>query len=311
MSDSNASLRLPPALAAIRANKPLLFLLAGALGGAAGSVLAEFAPGAGRGASVGALIVTTGIWSAIATSVLCAALFAAGEWHQRRELRPRQLSQILLFGAAAGFLSGAVAQSTYSIRFGTAEFHDTVVRIGCWGLMGAMLGALLTKPIPNLGFWRGSLGGLLGGGLGGYGFILLSKALGFTARQLATAQATTAAQAVAGIADVAARLLGLTVLGLALGLAMIVVEKLFREASLEVIWAPGETTNFNLGAQAVTIGGGEDHVFVRGLPPRFASIVFANGVIEYVETASGARTPLKNGSRLEIGKLNLVIHAAK
>ena len=59
------------------------------------------------------------------------------------------------------------------------------------------------------------------------------------------------------------------------------------------------------------VGGGEDHVFVRGLPPRFASIVFANGVIEYVETASGARTPLKNGSRLEIGKLNLVIHAAK
>jgi hypothetical protein len=47
------------------------------------------------------------------------------------------------------------------------------------------------------------------------------------------------------------------------------------------------------------------------LPPRFASIVFANGVIEYVEAASGARTPLKDGSRLEIGKLNLLIHAAK
>jgi hypothetical protein len=39
--------------------------------------------------------------------------------------------------------------------------------------------------------------------------------------------------------------------------------------------------------------------------------VFANGLIEYVESASGKRTPLKDGSRLEIGKLNLVIHAAR
>ena len=136
---------------------------------------------------------------------------------------------------------------------------------------------------------RGGGGGAVGGALGGIGFLLVGQVL----------------------PDAFGRLVGIGTLGLALGLAMIVVEKLFREASLEVIWAPGETTNFNLGAQAVTIGGGEDHVFVRGLPHHFASIVFANGVIEYVETASGARTPLKNGSRLEIGKLNLVIHAAK
>ena len=289
MSDSNASLRLPPALAAIRANKPLLFLLAGALGGAAGSVLAEFAPGAGRGASVGALIVTTGIWSAIATSVLCAALFAAGEWHQRRELRPRQLSQILLFGAAAGFVSGAVAQAAFSVQVGSAAFHAIVIRTVCWSLMGALLGALLSRPVPNLGLLRGLCGGAVGGALGGIGFLLVGQVL----------------------PDAFGRLVGIGTLGLALGLAMIVVEKLFREASLEVIWAPGETTNFNLGAQAVTIGGGEDHVFVRGLPHHFASIVFANGVIEYVETATGTRTPLKHGSRLEIGKLNLVVHAAK
>lgn len=280
---------LPPALASIRANKPLLFLLAGALGGAAGSVLAEFAPGGGRDASPLALIVATGIWSAIAASVLTAALFAAGEWHQRRDLRPRHLHKILLIGAVAGFLSGAVAQGAYSVQVGSEAFHAIVVRTGCWALMGALLGALLSRPVPNLGLLRGLIGGAIGGGLGGVGFLLVGRIL----------------------PDAIGRLVGIGTLGLALGLAMIVVEKLFREASLEVIWAPGEATNFNLGAQAVTIGGGEDHVFVRGLPPRFASIVFANGAIEYVETASGARTPLKNGSRLEIGKLNLVIHAAK
>lgn len=175
------------------------------------------------------------------------------------------------------------------MRIGSPAFHAIVVRTVCWGLMGALLGALLSRTVPNLGLLRGLIGGAVGGGLGGIGFLLVGLVL----------------PAAVG------RLVGLGTLGFALGLAMIVVEKLFREASLEVIWAPGETTNFNLGAQAVTIGGGEDHVFVRGLPHHFASIVFANGVIEYVETARGARTPLKNGSRLEIGKLNLVIHAAK
>lgn len=216
-------------------------------------------------------------------------LFAAGEWHQRRDVRPRSIQKTLLFGALAGFVSGVVAQAAFSVPFGSPEFHALVVRTICWALMGALLGALLSRPVPNLGLLRGMVAGAVGGGLGGIGFLLVGAVL----------------------PDAIGRLVGIGTLGLALGLAMIVVEKLFREASLEVIWAPGETTNFNLGAQAVTIGGGEDHVFVRGLPHRFASIVFANGTIEYVETATGKRTPLKDGSRLEIGKLNLVIHAAK
>lgn len=288
MSTPTQPTDLPPALAVIRANKPLLFLLAGALGGAAGSVLAEFAPGASQ-PTMARLMVATGLWSAIAASVLSAVLFAAGEWHQRRDVRPRSIQKTLLFGAMAGFISGAVAQAAFSVPFGSPQFHTIVVRTVCWSLMGALLGALLSRPVPNLGLLRGLIAGGVGGGLGGIGFLAVGQVL----------------------PDAIGRLVGLGTLGLALGLAMIVVEKLFREASLEVIWAPNETTNFNLGAQAVTIGGGEDHVFVRGLPPRFASIAFANGVIEYVETASGKRTPLKDGSRLEIGKLNLIIHAAK
>ncbi len=289
MSSTAQPSSLPPALAAIRSNKPLLYLLAGALGGAAGSVLAEFAPGGGTDPSALARIVATGLWSGIAASVLATALFAAGEWHQRRDVRPRSVQKILLFGAVAGFVSGAVAQAAYSVQIGSAVFHAIVVRTVCWALMGALLGALLSRPVPNLGLLRGLLAGGIGGGLGGLGFLLVGAVL----------------------PDAIGRLVGIGTLGLALGLAMIVVEKLFREASLEVIWAPNETTNFNLGAQAVTIGGGEDHVFVRGLPPRFASIAFTNGLIEYVETATSKRTPLKHGSRLEIGKLNLVIHAAK
>lgn len=289
MSASESSNSLHLKLAALRANKALLYLLAGGLGGGAGSVLAEFAPGSGQRATALALMVTMGVWSGISASVLATALFGAGEWYQRRDVRPRKCVPVVLLGALGGFISGATAQAAYSVQIGSELFHHVVVRTVCWGLMGALLGALLSRPVPNLGWWRGLIAGAIGGGLGGVGFLLVGAVL----------------------PDALGRAVGLGTLGLALGLAMIVVEKLFREASLEVIWAPNETTSFNLGAQAVTIGGGEDHVFVRGLPHHFASIVFANGVIEYVETTSGKRTPLKDGSRLEIGKLNLVIHAAK
>ena len=158
--------------------------------------------------------------------------------------------------------------------------------------MGGLLGLLLARTVPNLGAVRGLVAGAVGGGIGGIGFTVMSLVLPAGLQALA-------------------RMVGLGTLGLFIAVALLVVERLFREASLEVIWAPGETAHFNLGAQPVTIGGGEDHVFVRGLPPRFASIVFANGLIEYVETPSGARTALKDGSRLQIGKLNLVVHAAK
>ena len=60
------------------------------------------------------------------------------------------------------------------------------------------------------------------------------------------------------------RVVGLGSLGLALGLAMYLVENLFREASLEVIWAYNETTRVSLGAQPISVGGDiEDQIFVR------------------------------------------------
>lgn len=287
MSSAAQPSSLPPALAAIRANKPLLYLLAGGLGGAAGAVMGESVALGGKG--FWRMAIEHGQWIGTYAAVLAAALFAAGGWHGHQEMRPKRLATVLIWGALAGFAAGALAQAAFSVPFGSPLFHNIVVRTLCWCLLGTALGGLLSKPVPNLGFIRGSLAGCLGGGLGGAGFLLIGSILPLAI----------------------GRVVGLGTLGLALGLAMIVVEKLFREASLEVIWAPNETTNFNLGAQAVTIGGGEDHVFVRGLPSRFASITFANGVIEYVETASGKRTLLKDGSRLEIGKLNLVIHAAK
>jgi hypothetical protein len=219
------------------------------------------------------------------------ALFSVAEWHQRREIKATRWGKVALFGGAAGFLSGAAGQLLYNLA-DSGFFKFYVLRVAVWALSGMLLGAILSRQVPNLGPQRGAAAGAIGG------------AAGCLAALAAWAVLPDSAEAVG-------RVLGFGLLGLALGLAMHIVEKMFREASVEIEWAPFESTRIGLGPKPITIGGGEDHIFIRGKPPHVSSIVFHNGQIEHIETANGKRTPLADGSRLRVGGLNMVVHAAK
>jgi hypothetical protein len=276
------------ALAKLRTNQLALHLIGGALGGAVGALLAEVATRDSFESRFES-VVYTGLWFSVCSSVIAAALFVCAEWYQRRQLLAGRVLKVLLFGAIAGFLSGAVAQAVFLIHVGSLEFQNYVLRSFCWGLAGAIIGGLLSRTVPNLGLMRGSAAGFVGGCVGGLLFVLVSNE----------------------VPEVWGRVVGVGALGLALGLAMYLVENLFREASLEVIWAYNETTRVSLGAQPISVGGSnEDQIFVRGLPPRASTIVLQNGQIEHFDYANGTRTPLTDGSRLSIGSVHLVVHAA-
>lgn len=277
-------------LNSLRLRKRELYGITGIAGGAVGASLAELVlrQHIDRASRIGG-ILETGLWSAAFASVLGLALFLASEWHQRRDLRPERATTVFAISAAAGFLSGAGAQYLYSMDIGSFKLQNYGFRILAWAIMGALLGSMLSRSVPNLGVRRGFGAGAIGGAVGCMGFLLTSMFLPGSA----------------------GRIIGISLLGLALGLAMYFVENMFREASVEVEWAPNETTYVGLGAQPVTIGGsGEEHIVKKGLPPHVSSLIFKDGLIEHVETANGKRTPLEDGSRLRIGGLNLVIHAA-
>lgn len=277
-------------LTRLRSNQLVLNVVAGAVGGGVGSLLAEVVHGLEPVFQNDVQsVMFTGLWCAVFTSVISASLFAAGIWHQRKELRPQPVLRALFSGALAGFAAGGVAQWLYQQDIGSLEFQNYVLRTFCWGLAGALIGAILSRTIPNLALQRGSISGFFGGAIGGIGFLVVASML----------------------PEVVGRFIGVATLGAALGLAMYFAESLFREASLEVIWAPNESTRVSLGTQPVSIGGGEDHIFVRGLPPQVSRIVFHNGQIEHEESATGKRTPLQDGSHLRIGPINLVVHAGK
>ncbi len=167
--------------------------------------------------------------------------------------------------------------------------------------MGGLLGLFLSQAMPNFGFLKGICGGFAGGLVGGACFLFAGRIVNsilpdFSGR----------------LADLLGQMVGMGILGAALGMIMVIVESIFREASLEVVWAPNESSFFNLGSEPIYIGGGkEDQIYVRGLGERHSHVVFAGGTIEYVDAESQNRTPLRNGSSLQIGMLKLVIHAAK
>ncbi|CDP85255.1 MULTISPECIES: hypothetical protein [Mycolicibacterium] len=282
---------MPRCLNALRSNQQLLYAIAGISGGAIGAVFAEILAGSPVfAASRLRLVVEIGLWSAVFSSILGLTLFVAGEWYLRHDLISTRGLQVLGVSALAGFVSGAAAQYLFSMDIGSFELKYYALRIAAWSLMGALLGALLSKAVPNLGLGRGTGAGALGGAIGCIGFLLASMVLpGF-----------------------AGRVVGVALLGLALGLAMYFVQNIGREASVEVEWAPYETSRVGLGAEPVFVGGGgEEHIFKKGLPPQVSSLVFKDGLVEHIELASGKRTPLQDGSRLRIGGLIMVVHAPR
>ncbi|CAM3876680.1 hypothetical protein MYFR107205_29425 [Mycolicibacterium frederiksbergense] len=276
-------------IAKVRSNKLLLHAAAGTVGGAVGALLAEVAANI-YDASTFMSVVTTGLWSCIFASVIAVALFLSDAWHQRRVIQPGRALVVWILGAVAGFIAGAVAQSIFLIDFGSIEFKNYVLRSFCWGIAGVLIGGMLSRTVPNLGLARGAAAGFVGGCAGGICFVLVSNYL----------------------PEMLGRIIGIAAIGLALGVAMYVVESMFREASLQVIWGPHDTAHVGLGAQPVTIGGGiEDDVVVAGLPSHAASVVLANGHIEYVDNSTGQRTPLTNGSQFQVGSVGLVVHAGQ
>ena len=264
-------------------NKRLLFSLCGFAGGVAGALLAELVPEFGL-SMVSAVAYTT-LWSAVGAALVTVALFAAGEIYNRKKFSFDIYRKGMVAGVIAGAIGGFVAQAVYSFQGEPNFFNQVIFRSFCWAIMGGLLGWRLSAVVPNLGSSRGVIAGAIGGFVGGIGFLASSMIF----------------------AEVLGRMVGFGVLGAALGLAVVAIEEMFRAARLDVIWAPKEITSITLGNKPVHIGGGDDHVYIHGLPQHALAIVLEGGKIQCIDSASGKRSDLKGGSTIKIGKVEVVV----
>ncbi|MGB0581671.1 MAG: hypothetical protein ACPGVU_18400 [Limisphaerales bacterium] len=283
----------------LKSQKWLLFSAFGLVGGMAGTLLSLLTPGVGDEHNW-QVIIEQVIWTALTASLLTGSLFVANDFYERRRLSPRVFSSGVLIGILAGAVSGGVAQAIFNMRPDLEGWTGAIVQALCWGVMGGLLGAFLSRAMANFGAIKGALGGFIGGTVGGLIFLIVVNAI----TDLLPGSSKLARETF-GL------MIGVGILGASLGFVMVVVEKIFREASLEVVWSPNESSFFNLGSQPIYIGGGrDDEIYIRGLGERHSHVVFADGAVEYVDAESQKRTPLRNESSIQVGPLKLVIHAA-
>ena len=282
----NSNLIHPASSNNMRNNKKTLFIICGFLAGAVGAVIAELVPDWGK--SKLGLVGHVAAWSAIFASSIAVGLTAAGQIYNRRPFAAATYRASLIAGAGAGVMAGAVAQAVYFASISDGLIHDVLFRSFCWALMGAVIGWRLASTIPNLGSKRGLIAGAIGGFVGGLGFVVVCFVL----------------------PELLARAVGVGFLGLALGLAVVAIEEMTREARLEVIWGPNESTSVSLGAKPVLIGGGDDHVYIAGVSEHALSVELTANKIICTEKSSGKRSDLKDGSRIKVGRVELVVRTA-
>ncbi|RJF71284.1 hypothetical protein D3875_06565 [Deinococcus cavernae] len=281
-------------------NRTLQTTLLGALGGFLGFVLSEvLVPQSGSGGFLGN-IVGTAWWTALLMLPLTLLLLAGENLLSMRGRWSRGLAQVWLPALLLGACSGALAQFIYALGL-MAGLPGRLMRALGWAVMGAGVGLLLglhdRSPAKAL---RGALGGAAGGFLGGLVFD------SFTALRFGEEDTGTLA-----------RLVGLTLLGAAIGFMLRLAQEFLKGA-----WLLGTTTGrsegkqYILGKPAVTVGRSETSDISLShdaqVPMQAGTLVQRGGNWHWegepilINRQPKTRAALRNGDRLTFGQTELV-----
>ena len=108
------------------------------------------------------------------------------------------------------------------------------------------------------------------------------------------------------------RFLGATILGVAIGLMVALVEAIFRQAWLEVSYGSRETVRINLGNESVSIGSDSRacSVYVPGAPPVALRYRLTSGRIECQDVPGEQTAEVRPGDQRKAGECYGTVCAA-
>ena len=298
--------------------KGLLFFFCGGGAGGASSALLEVLPAPASGLFPGLLYVA--VWTAGVGAAVAMGLVASQHRYLRRPIfSGNEMGRMIPWALGAGVLAGTAAQGFYVLLLpspvpgGTFWWPGEGLRVLCWGLLGLLLGGLMTWIVPNLRRLYGVLGGFAGGLFGGLGFV----ASGFF---------------VGGWAN---RIVGATLLGAGIGLAITVAEQAdrareqrslreiprsgerattrppLRPTGLVLHYTPRERALVKLGPTPVTFGTSpEATVYLRpqgNLLPLSATVMWRGGEVILKNELTGGTRSLEVGDTAQIGTLRVEV----
>ena len=189
-------------------------------------------------------------------------------------------------------LSGVVGQSVFYVLSEAMEVV-AIARIVAWALLGGGAGFGMGSFVPNLCRKQATYAGAAGGVVAAFFFLTLVPALG----------------------DTLGRLAGAAFLGLAIGLAIALVEAVYRRASLVVHWSENERSTLALGPTPILVGcSREAHILLSEADspvPVVARITMNDGVIQQQDMQSGRSSALQDGDTLTFGRLRVEVRAGR
>ncbi len=225
-------------------------------------------------------------WTGLVGLGVALAIKAGQNGYLRRPLLALDVLAAAGIGLAAGLLAGLAGQLVFQLT--AAQGQEALARVVGWALLGLLLGLGTSLGVPNLGWLRGSLGGLLGG-LVGVGIFL----------------------GLAGTGELPSRLGGAAGLGLCVGLMIGVAEVAFRQAWLEVSYGPREIRTVMLGAEGVSIGSKPGcTILARGAAPVALRYRLTGGKVTCEDATTGKTSEVQPGDRRHVGAVTVVVGAA-
>jgi len=112
--------------------------------------------------------------------------------------------------------------------------------------------------------------------------------------------------------EVAARLLGIAIVGFFIGLMISYMEELLREAWLTVVWGKNEKTSISLGLKSIILGSSsEADIYLpkeKNYPPITAIIKLENNKVVIHNKINNQSTELRNGSKITLGSIEVIVN---
>lgn len=179
-------------------------------------------------------VLRTGGWTAFLAMGISLALIMGQNRYMRLPLLTVRKGIISTFGSlAAGMIAGAIGQIVFLPLSSIAGLEITGY-IVAWVILGALVGGGTRFFVPNLKLKNALLGGIIGGGIGGSGFLITASIFG----------------------DVLGRLSGTSMIGFSIGLMIAWIEQKQLESQpyLLVNWTATEQTTYLLGTKPILIG---------------------------------------------------------
>lgn len=179
-------------------------------------------------------VLRTGGWTAFLAMGISLALIMGQNRYMRLPLLTVRKGIISTFGSlAAGMIAGAIGQIVFLPLSSIAGLEITGY-IVAWVILGALVGGGTRFFVPNLKLKNALLGGTVGGGIGGSGFLITASIFG----------------------DVLGRLSGTSMIGFSIGLMIAWIEQKQLESQpyLLVNWTATEQTTYLLGTKPILIG---------------------------------------------------------